>query len=106
MDHRDLLTGFVRLHILFHASDSPIYGSWVIEELAHHGYKLSPGTLYPMLHAMEKKGYLVSCEEQRGRTVRRLYRSTELGREALAVAQDHLRELFSELIEGRGRDAH
>ena len=104
MDHRDLLTGFVRLHILLHAADEPVYGAWIIEELAHHGYKLSPGTLYPMLHAMEKKGYLMSCEEQHGRSVRRLYRSTELGQEGLAVARDYLRELFGELIEGHGRE--
>ena len=46
------------MHILHHAADGDLYGAWMIEELAHHGYKLSPGTLYPMLHAMEKRGYL------------------------------------------------
>jgi len=37
-----------------------------IEELARHGYKLSAG-LYPMLHDMERKGYLHSVEERSGR---------------------------------------
>lgn len=104
MDHRDLLSGFVRLHILLHAADAPIYGSWITEELAHHGYKLSAGTLYPMLHAMEKKGYLVSREERVGKAVRRLYSATALGREALEVARGKARELFGELVEGDGRE--
>jgi len=104
MDHRDLLSGFVRLHILLHAADEPIYGAWIIEELAHHGYKMSAGTLYPMLHAMEKKGYLISEEQRHGRSVRRLYRATELGREGLAIAHRQARELFGELVEGHGRE--
>jgi DNA-binding PadR family transcriptional regulator len=49
------LAGFIRLHILHHAVEGEIYGQWIIEELARHGYKLSPGTLYPMLHAMPAK---------------------------------------------------
>jgi PadR family transcriptional regulator PadR len=58
----ELLTGFIRLHILHHSAEHEIYGQWMIDELANHGYQLSPGTLYPMLHAMERKGYLVSRE--------------------------------------------
>jgi DNA-binding PadR family transcriptional regulator len=100
-DHRDLLAGFIRLHILLHAADEPIYGAWIIEELARHGYKLSAGTLYPMLHAMERKGYLTSYEEREGRTVRRLYRATDLGREGLKIARRQAHELFGELVEGR-----
>lgn len=73
----------------------------MIEELARHGYKLSPGTLYPMLHSMEKKGYLVSEDRRVGRTTRRLYRATPLGREALKIARGKVRELLGEMIEGR-----
>lgn len=104
MDHRDLLSGFVRLHVLLHAADEPIYGSWIIEELAHHGYKLSAGTLYPMLHVMEKKGYLSSHNERHGRAIRKLYVATELGKEALEVAREKARELFGEMIDGHGRE--
>ncbi|MBR0552711.1 PadR family transcriptional regulator [Stakelama marina] len=104
MKHRELLSGFIRLHILLHAADEPIYGAWIIEELAHHGYRLSPGTLYPMLHTLEKKGYLASYEERNGSTARRYYRATELGREGLALAHRQARELFGELVEGTGRE--
>jgi PadR family transcriptional regulator PadR len=51
----------IRLHILYHAARAPVFGLGIIEELARHGYKLSPGTLYPLLHGMERKGYLRSA---------------------------------------------
>lgn len=99
MEHQDLLSGFVRLHVLHHAVEGEIYGQWMIEELARHGYRLSPGTLYPMLRSLERKGYLVSEERRVGRSLRRLYRATPLGREALALARRKLRELFGELMQ-------
>lgn len=101
MEHQDLLSGLVRLHVLHHAAEGELYGQWMIEELARHGYRLSPGTLYPMLRSLERKGYLASEERRVGRTMRRLYRATPLGREALAVAREKVRELLGEIIEGR-----
>ncbi len=52
---RRLFLGFIQIHILHHAKEKPFYGSWMIQELEHHGYEMSPGTLYPILHSMEKK---------------------------------------------------
>ncbi|ARV62529.1 PadR family transcriptional regulator [Nostocales cyanobacterium HT-58-2] len=99
MDHKELYSGLIRLHILHHATHEPIFGLGIIEELARHGYKLSPGTLYPMLHDMERKGYLHSTEERSGRHSRRVYRATPLGEEALEDAKQKVRELFGELFE-------
>jgi DNA-binding PadR family transcriptional regulator len=99
MEHQDLLVGLIRLHVLHHAAEEEIYGQGIMEELARHGYRLSPGTLYPMLHAMEKKGYLRSREKREGRSVRRLYRATPLGNDALDAAKDKLKELVGELFE-------
>lgn len=98
MEHQDLLSGLIRLHVLHHAAEGELYGQWMIDELAHHGYKLSAGTLYPMLKAMEKKGYLVSENRRDGRTARKFYRATPLGREALQIARLKVRELFGEII--------
>lgn len=98
MKFDDLLTGFIRLHILHHAAEREIYGQWMIEELGHHGYRLSPGTLYPMLHAMERNGYLVSRLERQGRTARKLYRATKLGKEGLALAKVRIREFTGEAM--------
>lgn len=96
MEHHDLLSGLVRLHVLHHAAEEPIYGQWMIDELAHHGYRLSPGTLYPMLAKMERDGYLTCRSERDGRTVRKFYSITAKGREGLAVAKLRLRELVRE----------
>jgi len=99
MDDRDLYSGLIRLHILHHAAQEPVYGVWIVEELGRHGYTLSPGTLYPLLHGLEKKGYLRASVERRGRQARRLYRATPKGRKALAAAKERVRELFGELFE-------
>lgn len=101
MEHQDLLSGLIRLHVLHHAAEHELYGQWMIEELARHGYRLSAGTLYPMLRSMEKKGYLVSEERRAGRSVRRVYRATPLGREALEIARAKVRELIGEMMEHR-----
>lgn len=97
--HPDLLSGFIRLHVLHHAIDGNLTGAWMMEELREHGYRISSGTLYPMLHAMERKGYLESSRHREGKRSWRAYRITDKGREALAEAKTRLRELFRELIE-------
>lgn len=101
MDDKDLYSGLIRLHILHHAVEEPIFGLEMIEELGRHGYRLSAGTLYPILHGLERKGYLRSKREQAGGRVRRMYRATPAGRRALAGATERVRELFGELLEHR-----
>jgi len=96
---QDLYGGLIRLHILHHASKGPVFGLWFIEELGRHGYKLSPGTLYPLLHSLERKGYLRSISERSGKSLRRLYQATPLGRKALVAARQKVSELFGELLE-------
>lgn len=96
---RDLYGGLIRLHILHHASKGPVFGLWFIEELGRHGYKLSPGTLYPLLHGLERKGYLRSIKERSGKSLRRMYQATPLGQKALLTARQKVSELFGELLE-------
>lgn len=65
MNDQDLYKGLVRIHILHHASEKAVFGLWFIEELGRHGYKLSPGSLYPILHGMEENGYYTRhCSEK------------------------------------------
>jgi len=99
MADKDLYSGLIRLHILHHACQEPIFGAGVIEELARHGYRLSPGTLYPLLHGLEERGYLRSSGKCSGGQSRRVYRATPKGRKALTSAKVKVRELFSELLE-------
>ncbi len=98
---QDLYGGLIRLHILHHACKKPVFGLWFIEELGRHGYKLSPGTLYPVLHALERKGYLRSQIETLGKRSRRMYQATPLGRKILAIAKERVTELFGELLEDK-----
>ncbi|HWF83223.1 MAG TPA: PadR family transcriptional regulator [Vicinamibacterales bacterium] len=99
MVDRNLYTGLVRLHILHHAAEGPIFGQAMIDELGRHGYRLSAGTLYPILHGMELQGYLRSrVTLDRGRN-RRVYRVTPAGRKALATARHRVQELFGEMFE-------
>ena len=99
MSDRDLYAGLIRLHILHHAAREPIFGLAMMEELGRHGYKLSPGTLYPLLHGLEKRRYLRSRAERAGGSMRRVYRATPMGKRALAKAKGKVRELFGELLE-------
>jgi PadR family transcriptional regulator, regulatory protein PadR len=100
VDDRDLYSGLLRLHILHHAVEGPIFGLAMAEELGRHGYRVSLGTLYPLLHGLEKKGYLRSVRERKGKSFRKVYHATPRGRQALKAAKSKVRELFGELIEG------
>jgi PadR family transcriptional regulator, regulatory protein PadR len=97
--NHDLYSGLIRLHVLYHAAKEPVFGLGMIEELGRHGYRISPGSLYPLLHGLEKKGYLRSIEHRNGRSLRKVYRATAQGRRALAQVQEKVKELFRELIE-------
>ncbi len=94
-----LLSGFIRMHVLYHAEEGDLCGNWMIGELRHHGYNISPGTLYPMLRSMEKDGWLTSRAEEGG-SRRVLYRITPSGREALKEVRAKLQELFREVGKG------
>jgi DNA-binding PadR family transcriptional regulator len=98
---RRFFGGFVRLHILYHAEQEWICGVDMIAELGHHGYTLSPGTLYPVLHELENGGYLVLRKQVIGGKQRKNYRITPSGRKLLRQARAKLRELAGELLEDR-----
>jgi PadR family transcriptional regulator, regulatory protein PadR len=99
---RDFFLGFVKIHILHHAAQEPVYGLALIEELRRHSYALSPGTLYPLLHSMEAAGYLVRAERVVSGKVRKYYTATEAGQAALDEARQKIRELVVEVLEGHG----
>lgn len=98
---RDLYNGLIRLHVLHHAAEEPIFGLGMMQELERHGYRISPGSLYPLLHGLEKKGYLQASLTRNGKSLRKVYRATPLGKKALLAAKSKVRELFRELIEGK-----
>jgi DNA-binding PadR family transcriptional regulator len=101
MIDRDLFSGLVRLHVLHHADEGPVFGLAIIEELHRHGYQISAGTLYPILHGLERKGYLVSRSSLAEGRQRRVYTITPLGRKVLVIARQKVNELFGEMVAGR-----
>lgn len=96
---RDLFLGFIRIHILYHACKEPIFGLDMIRELQRHGYQLSPGTIYPILHDMESNGYLSSRREVVEGKVRKYYTATPEGTALLGEAVQKARELLREIEE-------
>jgi DNA-binding PadR family transcriptional regulator len=96
---REFQRGAVQLHILHHAAEGEIHGAWMSEELAQHGYRISPGTLYPTLHRMEAEGLLRSRRTVVDGKARRTYEATAAGRKTLKAARAALRELADEVLE-------
>ena len=98
----DFFLGFIQVHILHHAAEEPIYGLAMIQELRRHGYELSPGTLYPLLHRLQRAGYLIREDRLVNGRVRKYYAITDDGRRALVEARTKIGELVSEVLEGQG----
>jgi len=96
---REFFLGFVKIHILYHASKESIFGVEIAEELARHGYSISPGTLYPTLHRLEKEGYLESSSKVVNGKVRKYYRATNEGKLVLEQSKEKIRELVTEVLE-------
>jgi PadR family transcriptional regulator, regulatory protein PadR len=93
---REFLLAFWKIHILHHAEEQGVYGQWMLEELQHHGYRLSPGTLYPLLARMERRGWLRSTEPKKARDAR-VYRITHAGAKVLKRLRVSLGELKNEV---------
>lgn len=95
---RDIYVAFIRVHLLHHAAEAPFYGLEMLEELARHGYNLSPGTLYPLLHGLEARG-LLACEQRvvNGK-IRKYYSTTPKGLHALQQLRPQIRELVREVL--------
>lgn len=100
---RELFFGLIRIHVLLHAAHQPIFGLAMMEELAHHGYRIGPGTLYPLLHGLERSGLLKSKRTTVAARRRRVYSITRAGRKALDKARKKVDELHQELHEAHPR---
>lgn len=95
---RDVFLAFVRVHILHHAAKEPVFGLEMIEELGSHGYAMSPGTLYPILHGLEKSGLLSCSERVVGGKMRKYYKATAKGHRVLAEVREKIAELVDEIL--------
>ena len=98
---KELLKGSTATMILKIISEGEAYGYQIVQELSRRSgdvFKLNEGTLYPILHTLEKEGYVESYRSaaESGRE-RRYYRITAEGRLCLAQRMGEWR-LFSESV--------
>lgn len=94
---RKFFQGFIQIHILHHAKKEPFYGAWMIEELASHGYQISPGTLYPLLRNMTESKLLIKQEKTVNGKIRKYYAITSRGEAVLEEVRKQAYELFKEI---------
>lgn len=99
---REFLLGFIKIHILHHAVQDAVYGSALIEELKRHGYDIGPGTIYPVLHGMERAGYLARDDRLVDGKIRKYYTATPAGAMLLEEVRPKVAELVSEVVVGNG----
>ena len=98
---REILLSFWKVHILHHAAEGPIYGQWMMSELRHHGYEISPGTLYPLLQRMERHGWLKRARSNgTGPRARKNYLLTREGKSVLRQVSKQVEEMHRELVHG------
>ncbi|MHA1291042.1 MAG: PadR family transcriptional regulator [Promethearchaeota archaeon] len=91
--------GSIIVHILYHADKEPFYGSWLKEELARHGYKISDGTLYPWLKRLHASGFLNLKKKIIDGKIRKYYAITGKGKKAFEEIKKYLNELVLEVME-------
>jgi PadR family transcriptional regulator PadR len=96
---RSFFLGFIKIHILHHAAEEPVYGLWLIEELERHGYHVGPGTLYPIFHSLEEDGLLRSQRQVVNGKIRKYYRTTSKGSATLQDAKTRAQQLLNEIID-------
>lgn len=101
---REIRLGMWKIHILHHAATREVWGKWLIEELAEHGHRLSPGTLYPALARMEANGWLRRTGKALHARARQTFRITPDGRRLLEGLRHDVAELYQELVLGREPD--
>lgn len=96
---KNLITGSTTMLILKLLEDKDMYGYEMIEELSRKSddtFSLKAGTLYPILHKLERKGMLGSYEKNAGSgRVRKYYSITTKGREMLNKKQDEWKAYVS-----------
>ena len=105
-EDREIRLGIWKIHILHHAAAQDVWGMWLLEELAEHGHRLSPGTLYPALARMARNGWLLRRKTSRHPRGRQLYRITPAGRMLLRALRLEVSELYREVVLGDEPEHH
>lgn len=84
---KSIISGSLTMLLLKLLSEKDMYGYEMIETLrqkSQNVFELKAGTLYPLLHSMEEKGFLTVYEQAVLGKTRKYYSITEKGRGVLA----------------------
>jgi len=109
---KSLLAGSTSLLILRLLSEEDMYGYQMTERLRERSddtFALKAGTLYPLLHTLEKQGLVQSYEQiGEGTRMRKYYHLTKAGHEKLSEKTKEW-QLFSKsvnrVLKGGGANA-
>lgn len=88
---KELLKGSTHLLILSILKKEDLYGYRIIRELecaSENAFEMTEGTLYPILHALEKEGALESYWYEIDGRNRKYYHITKKGLKMLAEKQE------------------
>lgn len=83
---KSLVSGSTSMMVMKLLEEKDMYGYQMIaalKERSNNVFELKAGTLYPLLHGMEEKGYLTSYEQEGGGKIRKYYQLTRNGRRVL-----------------------
>ena len=83
---KSLISGSTSMLVMKLLEEQDMYGYQMIAALkkrSNNVFELKAGTLYPLLHGMESKGYLTSYEQEKGGKTRKYYGLTREGRKVL-----------------------
>ncbi len=83
----ELLKSLAQFRILLILKLSPLHGYELVEKLDNFfGQKIALGTIYPSLHRLVEKGYIVGKSQWEGDRERKVYELTETGKNATKIA--------------------
>jgi PadR family transcriptional regulator, regulatory protein PadR len=94
----EFVIGLWKIHILHHAATEGVVGHHMLQELREHGYDASPGMLYPLLHRLERNGWLSTASADSPHSAR-TYVITPAGMKVLDELRRYVAELHRELSE-------
>ena len=92
---KSLLSGSTTMLLLKLLSEKDMYGYEMIETLqkrSQNVFVLKAGTLYPLLHSLEEKGYLTVYEREASGKVRKYYSITKEGKSFFKTKQEEWKE--------------
>lgn len=84
--NKELLKGSTSMLVLSLLEKENMYGYQMIKELSRKSkelFELKEGTLYPILHALEQKNYIISYWDETGPKKRKYYSITKDGKKYL-----------------------